>query len=29
VLSIEVIGNFLLDAPTEARSGAELVEEEV
>ena len=29
VLSIEVIGNFLHDAPAEARSGAELVEEEV
>jgi len=29
VLSIDVIGNFLHDAPTEARSGAELVEEEV
>ena len=29
VLSIEVIGNFLHDAPAEARSGAELVEEQV
>ena len=29
VLSIDVIGNFLHEAPTEARSGAELVEEEV
>jgi len=27
VLSLEVIGGFLHDAPTEARSGAELVEE--
>ena len=29
VLSIEVISHFLHDAPTEARSGADLVEEEV
>jgi len=28
VLSLEVIGNFLHEAPTEARSGADLIEEE-
>jgi hypothetical protein len=27
VLSLEVIGGFLNEAPTEARSGADLVEE--
>jgi hypothetical protein len=28
VLSLEVISNFLQEAPTESRSGAELVREE-